>query len=308
MHILSLSKIFCQPKYSFVVFALIVTFTVLSGKSAFSKSKPEEGRISDQKIVSIGGDITEILYALGLGSRIVAVDTTSLFPENVLKEKPNVGYMRALSAEGVLSIPASIILVSEGAGPPNAVAALKASSTKYVAIPDDPSAEGITRKIEAIAAATGVVPEGKRISAKISADFADLAKKQKLISQKKRVLFVLGVRSGRISVGGKGTSADGILQLAGVENAAKYFNGFKLITSEALVAMEPDAVILMKRRGNHSGDAFSKLQAVQLLSANKNGYIREMSGLYLLGFGPRTPDAAREVMEWLYPEITSKKE
>src|SRR5262245_16400055 len=78
------------------------------------------------RIVSIGGAVTEILYALGAEQRVVAVDTTSLYPERALKEKPNVGYMRALSAEGVLGLNPSLILASEGSGPKETIAVLKA--------------------------------------------------------------------------------------------------------------------------------------------------------------------------------------
>src|SRR5215212_9628559 len=52
------------------------------------------------RIVSIGGAITEILYALGLQQRIVAVDSTSVYPPQAVREKPSVGYMRRLSPEG----------------------------------------------------------------------------------------------------------------------------------------------------------------------------------------------------------------
>jgi ABC-type hemin transport system substrate-binding protein len=54
------------------------------------------------RIVSIGGAVTEILYALGMDDKIVAIDTTSLYPTRAAKEKKNVGYMRQLSPEGVL--------------------------------------------------------------------------------------------------------------------------------------------------------------------------------------------------------------
>ena len=69
------------------------------------------------RILSIGGDVTEILYALGAGARIVGVDTTSQFPAEALQKKQSVGYMRALSSEGVISVGASVILASQGAGP-----------------------------------------------------------------------------------------------------------------------------------------------------------------------------------------------
>ena len=61
-----------------------------------------------------------------------AVDTTSQFPAQALKEKKSVGYMRALSSEGVISVGASMVLASERSGPPEVVKTLKATSVPYV--------------------------------------------------------------------------------------------------------------------------------------------------------------------------------
>lgn len=275
-------------------------FLLLSPASAPAQ-QPAKG-----DIVSIGGAVTEILYALDLGDRVAAVDTTSLYPRTVLKEKPNVGYMRALSAEGVLSVPAKLILAAEGAGPPEAIAALKASSTKFVTIPGLPSADGIVEKINAVAQATGKVQEGQALAASVKSAFQQLNAKRQTIKKPLRTLFVLSVSSGRIMVGGKGTSADGILTLAGAMNAAEKVNGFKPVSAEAIVAMAPDAIIVMKRRGTHGAERLQEMPAIKVLPAAKNKRIRAMDGLYLLGFGPRTPDAAQDVMNWLYPELKQK--
>ncbi|MEL7430015.1 MAG: ABC transporter substrate-binding protein, partial [Pseudomonadota bacterium] len=107
--------------------------------------------VDTSRILSIGGDVTEILYALGMGDKIVAVDTTSLFPPEALESKRKVGYMRALSAEGVLSVAPSVILAAEGAGPPETVRALKASSVHYIVVPDTPTPDGVATKIRSIA-------------------------------------------------------------------------------------------------------------------------------------------------------------
>jgi hypothetical protein len=88
------------------------------------------------RIVSVGGAVTEILYALGLADRIVAVDSTSLFPAEALKQKPNVGYMRALSAEGVLGLNPSLVLAIEGSGPKETIAVLEAATVPLVRVPD----------------------------------------------------------------------------------------------------------------------------------------------------------------------------
>src|SRR5690606_18310102 len=98
-------------------------------------------------ILSIGGDVTEILYALKADDRIVAIDSTSQFPGDALKQKQDVGYMRALSAEGVLSTNPTVIIAASDAGPPPVVDVLKASSIPYVQVPDDKSPEGVAAKI-----------------------------------------------------------------------------------------------------------------------------------------------------------------
>ena len=98
------------------------------------------------RIVSVGGAVTEILYALGLADRIVAVDTTSLFPAEALKQKPNVGYMRALSAEGVLGLNPSLVLAIDGAGPKETIAVLEAATVPLVRVPDRYTARASSRR------------------------------------------------------------------------------------------------------------------------------------------------------------------
>ena len=105
------------------------------------------------RIVSIGGAVTEILYALGMERHIAAIDTTSLYPPRAPAEKPNVGYMRQLSPEGVLGLAPTLILAIEGAGPKETMAVLEAARVPLVLIPDPYSGEGILEKIRTVARA-----------------------------------------------------------------------------------------------------------------------------------------------------------
>lgn len=113
------------------------------------------------RIVSVGGAVTEILYALGLESRIIAVDSTSLYPPRALAEKPSVGYMRQLSPEGVLGLGPSLVLAAEGSGPKDTIAVLEAASVPFVQIPDRFTGDGIVEKIRLIAQATGSAQRGE---------------------------------------------------------------------------------------------------------------------------------------------------
>src|SRR5690625_3207568 len=78
------------------------------------------------RVVVAGGGLTEILYALGVEDHIVGVDTTSTWPPEVA-DKPEVGYMRALSAEGVLSLSPTLLLTTDEAGPQKALLLVGAS-------------------------------------------------------------------------------------------------------------------------------------------------------------------------------------
>src|SRR5262249_26212068 len=113
------------------------------------------------RIVSIGGAVTEILYALGLEQRIVAVDSTSHYPTQALREKRSVGYFRQLSPEGVLGLNPSLILAIEGAGPKQAMTVIEASGVGFVSVPDRFTGEGIIEKIRVIATAAGVERRGE---------------------------------------------------------------------------------------------------------------------------------------------------
>jgi ABC-type hemin transport system substrate-binding protein len=113
-----------------------------------------------QRIVSIGGAVTEILYRLGHADEIVGVDSTSLYPEEALKTKANVGYVRALGAEGILSLNPTLVIASEGAGPPDALRLVEQAGVAIVRVPDEPSAAGIAKRVEVIAQAVNAVEKG----------------------------------------------------------------------------------------------------------------------------------------------------
>jgi len=264
-------------------------------------------RVTDaSRILSVGGDVTEIVYALGAGGRVVAVDATSQFPESALKEKKNVGYMRALSTEGCLSVDPTLILSSERSGPPEVVKSLKATSVPYVEVPDQHSLQGILAKVRLIAKAVGADAEADKVSAQVERDFAALAAATAKVKRPLRVLFVLGVQNGRINVGGSNTSAHAILKLAGAENVAQQVNGFRPLPDEAIVELAPEVIVAMRRSsGNdaHDTDALLSLKSVQSTPAGAAKRLILMDGLYLLGFGPRAPAAARDLMGKLYPEL-----
>ncbi|OOY15696.1 hemin ABC transporter substrate-binding protein [Thioclava sp. DLFJ4-1] len=255
------------------------------------------------RVISLGGAVTEIVVALGAEDRLVARDTTSQYPERIT-ELPDVGYVRALSAEGVLALDPDLILAEATAGPPEAVETLKAAGVDFVALPGDPSVQGVREKIAVVGAALGREEAAERLTASFDAEMDAVRKLAGAVATPKRVLFVLSLQNGRVMAGGEGSSAEAIIELAGGVNAATGFAGYKPVTDEAILAADPDVILTMDREGEMAVTKRDILAhpALGQTRAARSGALVAMDGMLLLGFGPRTPQAAQALHAALYPE------
>jgi iron complex transport system substrate-binding protein len=280
-------------------FGVVLAAIVVLAPAAHSERARDTSRI-----VSIGGAVTEILYALGLEQRIVAVDATSHYPPQALREKPSVGYFRQLSPEGVLGLNPSLILAIDGAGPKPAVAVLKSAGVGFVSVPDTFTGEGIIEKIRVIAAATGVEKRGECVANAVAADLDVLARLRTGIDKPARALFVLSFVGDRAQVAGRATAAEGIMRLSGATNAITEFEGYKPVSDEAIIAAQPEAVLAMQRDANplDARTVFAHQAFVLTPAARRNAFVA-LNALYLLGFGPRTALAARDVAATLNPSL-----
>ncbi|KQT53824.1 MULTISPECIES: heme/hemin ABC transporter substrate-binding protein [unclassified Aureimonas] len=256
------------------------------------------------RIVSIGGATTEILYALGEEKRIAAVDSTSLFPPEAAASHPNVGYMRALSAEGILAQAPDLILMEAGSGPPEAVKAIDGAGIPVVHVPAGFDASGIAGKVRTVAKALGDEAEGEVLAGKIDAEFAALAADLSKLERRPRVLFIYSLVDGRPMAAGGRTAADGIMTLAGATNVLSGFDGYKTLSWEAATELQPDVILMGERAGAPTDrDAILALPAIAATPAGRDKALVSMDMLYLLGFGPRTPAAARDLAARLHPEL-----
>lgn len=253
------------------------------------------------KIASIGGSITEIVYALGEEGRLVARDSTSMFPEAALK-LPDVGYMRQLSPEGVLSVNPSGILALQGSGPKEAIDVLKKASVPYIEVPETFDHQGILEKIRVVGAALGVADKAAALSSEVDGKLKKAEAQTASIKERKRILFVLSMQGGKILASGSDTAADGIIRMAGGVNAIEGFSGYKQLADEAVVTSRPDVILMMDRGGDHSvaNDDLFKHPAIAPTPAGEAHAILRVEGGYLLGFGPRTADAIHDLAVSLY--------
>jgi len=267
----------------------------------------EMQKVDTSKLVTIGGAVTEIVYALGEGDRLVARDSTSMYPEEALK-LPDVGYMRALSPEGVIAVNPTAILAVEGSGPADALAVLKTAGIPFETVPEGYDRAAILKKIDVVGDFLGVPEKAKALEETVSADLdvaiADAARRPQ--SERKRVLFILSFQNGRIMAAGRHTAADGIIGLAGAINATEdTFDGYKPLTDEAVINAKPDVVMVMTRPGAGSTDEEVLAHpAIAVTPAGQNKAVLRMNSLHLLGFGPRTASAIRDLNKELYGNVS----
>jgi iron complex transport system substrate-binding protein len=261
------------------------------------------------RIVSIGGAITEILYALGFEDRVTGVDSTSLYPPAALREKPDVGYMRQLSPEGVLGLHPSLVLAVQGSGPKETMDVLEAAKVPLVLVPETFSETGLIEKIKLVGHAMGADPRAACLSAAVEHDLSELRALRAKVTRPARVMFVMSLLNGRAMAAGHKTAADEIIRLAGGVNAIDGYDGYKPINDEAIVVAKPDVVLSIERgKDSLTSEAVFTHPAFALTPVAANKAFISMEGLYLLGFGPRTAAAARDLSVKLYPALATESE
>lgn len=257
---------------------------------------------AQERVVSLGGSVTEIIAALGEDDRLVGRDTTSTEPP-AIRALPDLGYVRRLSPEGVLSVRPDLILAEEGAGPPGTIELLQAGGVRLVTVPEARDAAGLARKIMVIGEALGTEEQAEALATRVTEELAQVTAAVEG-GAPARVLFVLSAEGGRILASGRNTAADAMIRLAGGVNAIEGFEGYKPVTDEALAAAAPEVIVLMDRgAADPEGELKDSKAIAQLLSqpalaatpAGRAGRVVRMDGLYLLGFGPRTGAAAHDL-------------
>lgn len=253
-----------------------------------------------QRIISVGGAITEIIFALNASNDLVAVDTTSNFPESVQK-LPNVGYARALSAEGVLALAPTQIIASEDAGPPAVIRQLSSSGIPLAVLPAHHKFEGVLDRIRQIGELTGTQAQAATLMQSLQQEWS---KVRTAIEQRKskapKVVFILAHAPNQIMVAGRETAAHAVLEYAGASNAltaANGFNGYKPLTPEAMIAAQPDIILVTDQGLKASGgiDAILKLPGVEQTPAGRKRRVLSQEAMLMLGFGPRLPSAISQL-------------
>jgi iron complex transport system substrate-binding protein len=259
---------------------------------------------SPRRIVAIGGAITETLYALGAQDELVGVDTTSLYPQ-AATALPSVGYARALSAEGLLSLRPTLVLASGEAGPPVVLRQLEAARVPLVVLDAGHSVEGVLARTRRVGELCGRAAAGEQLASTLASDWTATQRRVQALRGDRadpRVLFVLSHSMNQVRIGGRRTAADAVIGYAGARNAFADVEGFRPLTPEAAIAAAPD-VILATAQGLEAAGGIAGLLKAPGLAATPAGRAQRvvaLEALFLLGFGPRLPQAVADLAQRLH--------
>ena len=241
-----------------------------------------------ERIIALGGDVTEIIYALGAGGQLIVRYSTSLRPKTA-EALPDVGYLRQLNAEGILALKPSLVIASSEASPSRVLQQVSTAGIKVVMVPISKTLPGIAEKITTIARALQHEEKAatliKRLHQQIAAIETD--------HPAHRLLYIMANSGMQVLAAGQYTAADAVIKLAGQKNAVQRMPHYQALSAEAMIAAQPDA-ILIDNETLHSlgGDSYIwKLPGVAQTPAGRAHRLIPVDQLALLTFSLSTPAA-----------------
>ena len=258
---------------------------------------------SVERIVSLDGITTEILFALGVGEKVAGGAASRSYPPEA-QRLPSVGYQFRLSAEGILSLKPTLVIGREDVRPKEVVEQLERAGVAVVLVPATPSVEGAKAKIRTVAQAVGRVEQGEALVRALERDLLLLKAFQAQHAPKGRLkaLFLYLRSPGTTYVCGEGSTPVGVMALAGLDNAAQGIRECKPMTAESVVAARPEVIVVFKKGLESVGglEGLLKLPGVAQTPAGEKRKVVTMDDLYLGSFGPRAGRAALDLFRAAY--------
>lgn len=252
-----------------------------------------------ERIVSLGGAVTETVFALGAGDHVVARDSSSVFPPAALA-LPDVGYFRTIGAEGVLAQKPTLIVAAQGTGPAPQVEILRNSGVTFLQLDTRPSAEAVLSNIARLGAAlrreAAAAALAETLRARLDAARARAA--QGAGDRPVRAVFLLNAGDTATQAAYEGTAAQALIELSGGENALAGHAGYKPINAEALLSVDPDVIFYGV---NPAAPHIEPPAWIKATRAGRAGRVHPLDLGFHLSFGPRLGEAVMQVATLLRP-------
>ncbi|MFJ4790639.1 hemin ABC transporter substrate-binding protein [Streptomyces sp. NPDC088794] len=259
-----------------------------------------------RRIVPLSGSLSEIVFTLGLGDRVVARDITATFQQAA--KLPVVTRNHDVSAESVLSLKPDLVLAEATTGPEEAMGQIRAAGVPVLVVDPAQGLDDVGPRIRAVADALGVPAAGKELTKRSEARIAAVQKAVPTHKDKPRVAFLYLRGSASVYlIGGKGSGATSLLEAAGAVDAGAESGldkDFTAITTEALAKAAPDAILVMTKGLESVGgmDGLVKIPGVAQTPAGMNRRVVSIEDGVLLNYGPRTDQVLKSIVDQLYGE------
>ena len=271
-----------------------VLLFVLTGCSRF-KSKPAETG-GPERIVCIGEAYNEMIYALGAEANLVGVDYSSTYPAQI-KNLPTVGYHRALSAEGILSLHPTLILHDDNIGPDNVVRQLQALHVpmKTFQAKDDSSA-GTEALLREMGAFFHKEKRAEELCAQMERQMAAAAVAIKQYKTAPRVAVIHFGRASNVYLlvgnggGGDASTAGKMVELAGGQMAMQQRGMQRMVSPEIVAKTNPEVILMTEAGFDRLGgmEQAKALPGVRETEAARHNRIYRVPEHELMYFGPDT--------------------
>ena len=259
-----------------------------------------------ERVVPLSGSLSEIVFTLGLGERVVARDVTATFEQAA--DLPVVTRGHDVSAESVLSLRPDLVIAESGTGPDEAMDQIRAAGVPVLVVGAATGLDDVGPRIAAVAEALGVPSAGEELTRRTEERVAAVAESVPAGKEKPRIAFLYLRGSASVYlIGGKGSGATSLIEAAGAVDAGAESGlekDFTAITSEALAEAAPDALLVMSKGLESVGgvDGLVKIPGIAQTPAGMDRRIVSVEDGVLLNYGPRTDQVLASVVEQLYGE------
>ena len=288
----------------FVLFGILLCLAVADSIEVTDAEGKTVVITSSERIVSLNGSTTEILFALGVGDNVVGCDASSTYPKGVKERLPSVGYQYGLNAEGILSLNPTFVIGRDDVRPPQVVQQLRMAGVTVLLLKEPRSFKAAKQRLRTIGKAVGREKKAEALANALDTDMeklkTKLASRKEQPKQKALFLYLRGTQTTLVL--GSDTAPGAMFDIIGVENAAGSIKGNKPMTAEAVIAAQPDVYVLFTTSLKSVGgvDGLLKLPGLAHTPAGQNRRVVTLDGQYLSGFGPRCGRAALDLFRGIY--------
>lgn len=261
---------------------------------------------SPERIITAGSAITEIVCALGDCDKIIASDRTSLYPEHI-QQLPSIGYRSGIGAEGIISLRPTLIIAEKDYVDAAVLQQLASSGIRLLAVDERFDFNDTKKCIAQIAAVLKREAEGKKLIAKNEAELAEAKALLAKATGSPKTLCIYNRGTATVSVAGKKTFSH-ILHYAGATNAIAGVEGYKPLNTEALIAADPEYIVMASTGLESIGgiEGALKIPGIAQTTAGRKKQIISVNSLKLTNFGPRFGETVKELVLMLHPELRAK--